>query len=179
MAWFMIEFKDAFENTIVTVDVPELPPERALIVTVPLAGGANGAVYSPQLAPAPFVIDPGLPELPFKFTCQMVSAHVASVVNCRVAPAGTAAAAGVTTTVRDDATTLMVRGTLAFEPDTAWIVSVSAELGAVNAPLLVIVPVPLSTDHVAEVTADPEYAVNCAIEGWPAFTDAAMVADPG
>ena len=163
MAWFTSEFKVAFENTIVTVEVPELPPEKALIVTVPLAGGESGAVYNPQVAP--FVIDPGLPEVPFKFTCQIVPAHPAGVVNCRVAPAGTAAAAGLTTTVLDDATTLIVIGGLAFEPDTAWIVSVSTELGAVNTPLLEIVPVPLSTDHVAEVTADPEYAVNWAIEG--------------
>jgi hypothetical protein len=68
---------------------------------------------------------------------------------------------------------------LAFEPETAWIVSVSTAPGAVNTPLLVIVPVPLRTDHVAEVTADPEYAVNCAIEGWPPLTDSGMVADPG
>ena len=154
MAGFTSEFRDAFENTIVTVEVPEVPPEKALIVTVPLAGGESGAVYNPHIAP--FVIEPGLPEVPFKFTCQMVPAHPAAVVNCKVAPAGTAAAAGLTTTVRDDATTLIVIGALAFEPDTAWIVSVSSESGAVNTPLLEIVPVPLSTDHVAEVTADPE-----------------------
>ena len=117
MAWLTSEFSEAFENRIVTVDVPELPPEDAVMVTVPLAGGAIGAVYNPQLAP--FVIKPGLPELPFKFTCQIVPAHPAAVVNCKVAPAGTAAAAGLTTTVRDDATTLMVIGTLAVEPDTA------------------------------------------------------------
>jgi hypothetical protein len=177
LAWFTSEFKDAFENKIVTVDVPELPPEKALIVTVPLAGGESGAVYNPQVAP--FVIDPGFPELPFRFTCQMVPAHPAAVMNCRAAPAGTAAAAGLTTTVRDDATTSIVSGTLAIDPDTAWIVSVSATLGAVNTPLFVIVPVPVSTDHVAEATVGPEYAVNCAIEGCPPFTDTAMVADPG
>ena len=154
LAGFTSEFKDAFENTIVTVEVPELPPEKALIVTVPLAGGESGAVYNPQVAP--FVIEPGFPEVPFKFTCQMVPAHPAAVVNCKVAPAATAAAAGFTTTVLDEATTLIVIGTLAVEPETAWIVSVSWELGAVNRPLLEIVPVPLSTDHVAEVTADPE-----------------------
>ena len=127
MAWFTSEFKDAFENKIVTVDVPELPPEKALIVTVPLAGGESGAVYNPQVIPFvldPFVIDPGFPELPFRFTCQMVPAHPAAVMNCRAAPAGTAAAAGLTTTVRDDATTSIVSGTLAIDPDTAWIVSV-------------------------------------------------------
>jgi len=96
------------------VAVPEFPPEEALIVTVPLAGGVIGAVYSPQVAP--FVMNPGLPELPFKFACQIVAAHPAAVVNCRVAPAGTATAAGVTAT-GCDATTLMVIGGLAFEPD--------------------------------------------------------------
>jgi hypothetical protein len=176
-AWFTSEFNDAFENTIVTVDVPEFPPEKALIVTVPLAGGEGGAVYNPQVAP--LVIDPGLPELPFKFACQIVPAHPAELVNCRVAPARTAAAAGLTVTVRDVATTLIVIRALAFEPDTAWIVSVSTALGAVNTPLLVIVPVPLRTFHVAELTTDPEYAVNCAIEGWPPLTDSGMVADPG
>ena len=156
--------------------VPEFPPEEALIVTVPLAGGVIGAVYSPQVAP--FVMNPGLPELPFKFACQIVAAHPAAVVNCRVAPAGTATAAGLTAT-GCDATTLMVIGGLAFEPDTAWIVSISGALGAVNTPLAVIVPVPLSTDHVAEVIVAPEYAVNCAIDGCPPFADSGMVADPG
>jgi hypothetical protein len=38
------EFKDAFENSIVTVDVPEFPPDIAVIVTVPGGGGLSGAV---------------------------------------------------------------------------------------------------------------------------------------
>jgi hypothetical protein len=90
------EFKDAFENSTVTVDVPEFPPDIAVIVTVPGGGGLSGAVYSPQLV-APFVI---VPEFADKFdvTDQVVEAQPAADVNCCVAPAGTATAAGLTAT---------------------------------------------------------------------------------
>jgi hypothetical protein len=52
-------------------------------------------------------------------------------------------------------------------------VSVSVEPGAVNNPVLEMVPVPLTIFHVGARTIAPEYAVNCAVE----FSD--MVAVPG
>src|ERR1700722_3529305 len=52
-------------------------------------------------------------------------------------------------------------------------VSVSSEPGALNNPLLEIVPVPLNTFQVGEITVAPVYAANCAVE----FSE--IFAEPG
>ena len=165
---------EAEENNIVAAAVPEFAPEVAVIVTVCPVGGESGAVYKPAALIVPWhcvaELNGGETQSPPGSPATLQDTPAAGVaVNVCVAPAGTVKTAGLTATGCAATTCTVVVPVL--EPDVAVIVTLPGADGAINNPVLSIVP-PLAV-QVADCLTPARYALNCP------DCETGTLADPG
>ena len=165
---------EAEENKIVAAAVPEFAPDVAVIVTVCPVGGESGAVYKPAALIVPWhcvaELNGGATQSPPGSPATLHDTPAAGVaVNVCVAPAGTVKTAGLTATGCAATTCTVV--VPALEPAVAVIVTLAGADGAVNIPVLSIVP--LLAVQVADCPTPARYALNCPV------CETGMLADPG